>query len=125
MENPAHLPTNHKFTLYRDEKGNYILESQQEKGLVLDGISPNDVVVRMVETIPDWESFKVWARLDKEPISVESVMPTFENFQEMCSDPKPREAYTDHAEKALTLYREFEKASLEVLSLDVLEGAGE
>lgn len=54
MENQVHLPKGHKFTLYRDEEDVYTLESQNENGPIVDGIDVDEVVARMVETIPKW-----------------------------------------------------------------------
>lgn len=130
MENPAHLPTGHKFTLYRDEDGDYVLESQLEKGLILHGISPNDVVIKMVETIPHWESFKAWGGDPRnDSSSAKETAQTFENFLEMTderTDETARElrtAYIEHAEEALRIYREFEASEMEILSrLDPFDG---
>lgn len=87
MENLAHLPTSRKFTLYRDEEGIYVLESQQIKGLILDGVDPNDVVTRMTEVMPRWETLDELSR-----------------------------GYIANAAHALKLCKEFEDAQLEVLS---------
>ncbi len=87
MENIAHLPTGHKFTLYRDEEGIYVLESQQEKGLIVDGIDPNEVVTRMTEIMPTWGTLDDLSR-----------------------------GYVANATHALKLYKEFEGVQMEVLS---------
>ena len=87
MQNLAHLPTGHKFTLYRDEEGIYVLESQQVKGLILDGTDPNEVVTRMTEAMPTWETLDELSK-----------------------------GYIANATHALKLCKEFEGAQLEVLS---------
>ncbi len=128
MENPVRLPMEHKFTLYLDKKGNYVLESQQERGLVIHGPTPDLVVMEMIEILPMWESFKAWCVKCGSPIEsdpVETIMPTFENFQEMTWDDqsemlarKLKRAYSDpvFCREALMLNREFEAAQMEVLS---------
>lgn len=87
MENLVHLPTGHKFTLYRDGEGVYVLESQQEEGLIVDGMNPNEVVTRMTEVMP------IWGTLDE--LSRE---------------------YVANATHALKLCKEFEGVQAEVLS---------
>ena len=128
MENLVRLSTDHKFTLYLDKDGNYVLESQQERGLVIHGATPDLVVMEMIEILPMWESFKAWCLRCGSPIEsdpVETIMPTFENFQEMTRDyqnetlaRKLKRAYSDPAffREALMLNKEFEVAQLEVLS---------
>lgn len=128
MENSVHLPKDHKFTLYLDEGGDYILESQQERGLVIHGSTPDLVVMEMIGLLPIWESFKEWCKscnctIESDP--VETIMPTFENFQEMTWDDqskalerKLKKAYSDpvFCREALMLNKEFEAAQHEVLS---------
>ncbi len=87
MENPVHLPTGHKFTLYRDGEDLYVLESQQEDGPIVGGFDPNEVVARMSEVIPKW--------------------PTLDELSR---------GYIANAAHALKLCREFEGGQLEVLS---------
>lgn len=84
MENSAHLPTDHKFTLYRDVEGVYVLESQQENGPIVDGLDPDEVVTRMIETIPKWGTLSELER-----------------------------GYTANAAHALKLHKEFEGVRLE------------
>lgn len=96
MENPVHLPTNHKFTLYRDEEGVYVLESQQKEGPIVDGADANEVVAKMVEVIPKW--------------------PTLDELSR---------GYIANAAHALKLYKEFEGVQAEVWSrLEPWKGAG-
>ena len=87
MKNPAHLPTGHKFTLYRDGEGLYVLESQQKDGPIVGGFDPNDVVARMVEAIPKWPELDELSR-----------------------------GYIANATHALKLNKEFEGAQAEVWS---------
>lgn len=88
MENPAHLPTGHKFTLYRDGEGIYVLESQQKEGPVVDGSDANEVVARMVEVIPEW--------------------PTLDELSR---------GYIANAAHALKLHKEFEPLQMEALEI--------
>lgn len=126
MENSVHLPAGHKFTMYLDKDGNYVLESQQERGLVIHGPTPDLVVMEMTEILPMWESFKVWAgNIYREPDFSEHAMKAFENFQEMTWDSesdtlawKLKKAYSDpvFCREALKLNKEFEGAEMEVLN---------
>lgn len=122
MENPVHLPAGHRFTIYRDEEGNYILESQQEKGLVLNGSTPDEVAEMMAKTVPEFEGFKVWAKLDKEPIPQESIMPTFADFQEMCSDPRDMWHLSDLYFRLTQMYL---AKALKALEIEFLRYKGE
>lgn len=85
MGNRAHLPTGHKFTLYRDEEDVYVLESQREEGPIVDGMDPNEVVARMVEVMPKWGAMDDLTR-----------------------------GYEANAAHALKLHKEFEGVRLEV-----------
>ena len=87
VENSVNLPTGHKFTLYRDVEDVYVLESQQEGGLIVDGLSPNEVVAGMIEIMPKWRTMDELSR-----------------------------GYTANVAHALKLYKEFEGAITEVLS---------
>jgi len=62
VENSVHLPTGHKFTLYRDVEDVYVLESQQEGGPIVDGIDVSEVVANMIKVIPEWGSLSELAR---------------------------------------------------------------
>jgi len=126
MEDLVHLPKDHKFTLYLGENGEYTLESQQERGLVIHGPTPDLVFIVMAGLLPIWESFKEWCKSCGCPIEfdpVETIMPTFENFQEMTRDPEDtltrqlKRAYSDPAfcREALKLNKEFEVVQMEVL----------
>lgn len=91
MENSAHLPKNHKFTIYLDGDGDYVMESQQERGFMIHGPTPDLVVMEMIGLLSTWESFKEWCKSCNCPIElypVKTIMPIFENFQEMTSDPE-------------------------------------
>ena len=88
VENSAHLPTGHKFTLYRDEEGVYVLESQQEKGPIVDGLDVNELVAKMVKVIPEWPTMSELAR-----------------------------GYTANAAHALKLHKEFEPLSIEAMAI--------
>lgn len=87
MEKLVHLPTGHKFTLYRDEEGVYVLESQEEQGLIVDGMDPNEAVTRMTEVMPTWGTLNELSR-----------------------------GYIANAAHALKLCKEFDGAQAEVLS---------
>lgn len=127
MTEQTSLPRDHRFTFYLAEDGRYVLESQKERGLVIRGSTPDLVVMEMIELLPIWGSFKLWCKSCNSPIEsdpVEMIMPTFENFCEMTDDSenslarKLRRAYSDpvFCREALMLYKEFEDASMEVLS---------
>ena len=128
MENPVRLPMDHKFTLYLDKEGNYVLESQQERGLLIRGATPDLVVMEMIEILQMGESFNAWCVKCGSPIEsdpIETIMLTFENFQEMTWGDeneslvlKLKRAYSDpvFCREALMLNKEFEAAQLEVLS---------
>ena len=87
MENPTHLPTRQKFTLYRDADGIYVLESQQENGPIVDGVDVNEAIARMVEIIPVWDNLDDLGR-----------------------------GYVANSAHALKLCKEFEGAQMEVLN---------
>ena len=81
------MPTNHKFILSYDEEGVYTLVSQQENGPIVDGLDVNELVVKMVQVIPEWPTMSELSR-----------------------------GYTANAAHALKLHKEFEGASAEVRS---------
>ena len=87
MENPTHLPTWQKFTLYRDAEGLYVLKSQQKNGPIADGIDVNETIARMVEIIPVWD-----------------------NLDEL------EKGYVANSAHALKLCKEFEGAQMKVLN---------
>lgn len=94
-EKCVHLPEGHKFTLYRDEAGDYILSSQEEKGLIVHAKSLQRAVTIMVQAIPEWMTFK------KE-----------------CLRKDLKRGYQANAKKALRLNKEFGTAQFEILSRD-------
>ena len=88
MEKPAHLPIGHKFILYRDTEDVYVLESQQEDGPVVDGLTINEAVENMINAIPVWPNLNELAR-----------------------------GYTANAAHGLKLYKEFEPLQIEAMEI--------
>ncbi len=119
------LPAGHKFTMYRNEDGVYTLESQLEKGLLVYGHTPDEAVLGMAETIPDWEAMKVWLGDEYKDLNPDEAMNVLSDFLDLTSPPGGRgqkvnvdldRAYIEHADEALKLYKDFEPSQLEILS---------
>lgn len=45
------IPYNYELTIYRDEHGEYIVQSSSQKELITDGYSPNKAIENMAEIL--------------------------------------------------------------------------
>ena len=87
MAEPIRLPEGHKFTMYRDENSDYVLESQQEQGMITFGATPDEAIMEMAGLIPRWVTMSELAK-----------------------------GYVANAREARKICKEFEPAQMEVLN---------